>query len=397
MSDPQGINLIKSTFFEEEKTKEKLIDFIRNASKLSMGKEVKKFEELFAAKQQKKYAVFVSSGSAANLVLIQSVLNLGQLKPGDRVGVSALTWATNVMPLIQLGLEPVILDCEMETLNVSVEKIKEIHTNEPLDGLFLTNVLGFADHIDVIKGFCSDQGILFLEDNCESLGSSVKGTLLGNFGKASTFSFFVGHHLSTIEGGMICTDDEELYSMLLGVRAHGWDRNLSADKKKELRDEHDIDDFYSRYTFYDLAYNARGTDIQGFIGTTQIGYWDKIVSKREENFNHIFAVVNKNDDFYPLNVEHMDIVSNFAFPIIARTKKIFLKYKKRFEEENIEIRPIIAGNIARQPFFKKYFEDKMDTIKAPNSETIHTQGFYFGNNPELTQAEIEKVVSLLKN
>ncbi|MCK4554481.1 DegT/DnrJ/EryC1/StrS aminotransferase family protein, partial [Candidatus Parcubacteria bacterium] len=177
------IKLIKSTFYKEEETKKKLAEFILKTDILSMSAECKKFEESFAKKQGRKFAVFVNSGSSANLVLIQALLNLGKLKKGDKVGVSALTWATNIMPLIQLGLEPVAIDCEISTLNISPAVLKDYA--DDLKGLFLTNVLGFCDNIQEIKNICSKNNILFIEDNCESLGSKVSSELLGNFGLAS--------------------------------------------------------------------------------------------------------------------------------------------------------------------------------------------------------------------
>jgi CDP-6-deoxy-D-xylo-4-hexulose-3-dehydrase len=247
------IKLVKSSFYNETKTKKALAKFILETDRLSMGEQCLEFERAFAVKQQRDFALFVSSGSAANLVLVQALINLGRLKIGDKVGFSALTWPTNVMPLIQLGLIPVPLDCDPKTLNVSPTILKK--KAKDLQGLFITNVLGFADKIDEIKEICDKNGIIFFEDNCESLGSKVGKTLLGNFGVASTFSFFVGHHMSTIEGGMICTDDAELYQAMTMARAHGWDRNLNPPQQTELREEHDIDDFYARYTFYDLAYN----------------------------------------------------------------------------------------------------------------------------------------------
>ena len=241
------IKLIKSTFFNEQETKKKLYDFILNAEMLSMAQECKKFEEKFAKKQGRKFAVFVNSGSSANLILLQSLMNLGKFKKGDKIGVSALTWGTNVMPIIQMGLIPIAIDCEIESLNVSSRTLNE-RINE-LNGLFLTNALGFSHNISKIKDICSKKNIIFIEDNCEALGSRVSGTLLGNFGVASTFSFFVGHHISTIEGGMICTDDEKLYFSLIMARAHGWDRNLPIKKQQELRNKYNIDEFYSKYAF----------------------------------------------------------------------------------------------------------------------------------------------------
>lgn len=385
------IKLIKSSFYKEQRTKKKLADFVLSAKVFSMGAHCAEFEKRFAAKQERKYAVYVNSGSSANLILIQSLLNLGRLKKGDRVGFSALTWATNIMPLIQLGLIPVAIDCEIETLNISPRKLKE-KINE-IDALFITNVLGFSDDLAGIARLCAKHNIKLYEDNCESLGSRMGGRLLGNFGEASTFSFFVGHHLSTMEGGMVCTDDEALHDMLVMVRAHGWDRNLSPEARDSQRARHALDDFFSKYTFFDLSYNVRPTEIQGFLGTTQIGFWDEIVQKRQENFRAFDKAARKNNGFFELKTSHMDIVSNFAMPIICRSKELFDKYRARFEENGVEIRPIIAGDMTKQVFHKKYISSG-DECK--NASRIHVQGFYFGNNPELTDKEVGLLVSLLK-
>ncbi|MFH1048220.1 MAG: aminotransferase class V-fold PLP-dependent enzyme [Patescibacteria group bacterium] len=385
------IKLIKSSFYNEKKTKKALANFILNADILSMNKQCEEFEKKFAKKQNRKLAVFVSSGSSANLILIQSLLNLGKLKRGDKIGFSSLTWATNVMPLLQLGLVPIALDCSLETLNVSPKELEK--KIKSLKGLFLTNVLGFCDDINKIKDICRRNNIVFIEDNCESLGSMVGKKLLGNFGIASTFSFFVGHHLSTIEGGMICTDDKELYNMLVMARAHGWDRNLLLGDQKKIRKKYNVDDFYAKYTFYDLAYNARPMEITGFLGNAQINYWDEIVLKRENNFNLFQRKIKQNNDFMPLGFGHMSLVSNFAMPLICKSKDLYKKYKEKFERSGVEIRPIIAGNIEKQPFYKKYIQEKSE---CKNSDFAHKNGFYFPNNPELVKKETDLICNLLK-
>jgi CDP-4-dehydro-6-deoxyglucose reductase, E1 len=385
------INLIKSSFYNETETKNALAGFIVRSKIFSMNKQCAEFERQFAKKQKRKYAVFVSSGSSANLILIQSLLNLGLLKKGDAVGVSVLTWSTNVMPLIQLGLNPVAIDCSLNTLNTSPEELNKYVGK--IKGLFLTNVLGFCDNISEIKKICRQNKIIFIEDNCESLGSQAGGKLLGNFGIASTFSFFVGHHLSSIEGGMVCTDDEKLRDALVMARAHGWDRNLSVDKQKRLRRQNKIDDFHAKYAFYDLAYNTRPNEISGFIGNRTIKYWKSIINKRFDNYKKFQQAIEANTDFMPLKITCMDIISNFAMPVICKNIKIFKKYHDKFSKANVEIRPVIAGNITKQPFYKKYVNIKR---KYPNADIVHANGFYFGNNPEMTDKEIKLLCNLLK-
>jgi CDP-4-dehydro-6-deoxyglucose reductase, E1 len=387
------IKLIKNTFYKEIDTKIKLTEFIMNSSKLSMGDQCVDFENSFSKFHKFKHGVLVNSGSSANLLLIQALLILGKLKKGDKIGVSALTWSTNVMPLIQLGLIPVPIDVNKNTLNVDLENLKSSHEQDTLKGFFITNLLGFCSNLSDIVKYCESEKILLFEDNCESLGSKHSGKLLGTFGIASTSSFFVGHHLSTIEGGMVITDDEDLNDALLIARAHGWSRNLENSKQDKLKNQNKIDDFYDKYTFYDLGFNLRPTELTGLIGNIQIQYLDEMISKREENFLKFNNVAKSNSKFIELNTESLNLVSNFAFPLIFNNTKDYLNYRKRFIENGVEIRPIVSGNIIKQPFFKKY-SSKSYSLK--NATFIHENGFYFPNNPDLNDEEIKILIDLLK-
>lgn len=389
------LKLIKSTFFNEKITKSLLLKFIAKAKILSFGPECIKFEEKFSKYQGRKFSIFVNSGSSANLAIIQSLLNLGRLKKGDLVGFSALTWSTNTMPIIELGLNAVPVDVELDTLNVSSSKLLQALEQYPLKALFITNLLGFCDDLEKIKDICKKKGIILLEDNCEALGSQYKGKLLGNFGLASTFSFYVGHHMSTIEGGAICTDDEELATMLKLVRAHGWDRNLSLSKQKSIRNKYHVNStFYSRYTFYDLGYNFRPTEINGFIGNIQIKYLNTILKKRNVNFVKLAKKIYKKiDSYFPVKYDHMDFHSNFAVPVICASTRIRDELVKKCEGK-IEIRPVVGGDMTQQPFFHKYMKKYTHMGNQSNAELIHKQGLYFGNNPELTQKEINTIVKI---
>lgn len=378
------IPLIKSTFYKEKETKRKLVSFITGAKQLSFGKQCELFENRFGTWQGRSYCTFVNSGSSANLALIQSLLNLGRISKGDKVGFSACTWSTNVMPLIQLGLVPVPIDIELDTLNISSGTVADTLKHHKLKALFVTNLLGLCDDIDAIAKLCAKNRIFLIEDNCESLGSVYKGKKLGNWGLASTFSFYVGHHLSTIEGGAVLTDDEELATMLQIVRAHGWDRNLSLHEQERYRNTYKVNSlFYSRYTFYDTGYNLRPTEINGYLGVTQMKYADEIVRKRQKNFLDIAPALYANNNFLPLRYSHMDVISSFSFPVICTSQDL----RETIVEKCygvVEIRPVVGGNIVQQPFFKKY-NSLAGTY--PNAETVHTRGLYFGNNPELTKAE----------
>ena len=383
------IKLMNNTFINESKTKKNLIKFIRNAKKLSMDKKTSSFEKKFSNVINHKYSTFVNSGSSANLVLIQALKNLRYLKNKDKVGISSVTWSTNVMPVIQHNLVPVPIDINLNTLNCSPENLLSVIKKENLKAFFLTNVLGFSDNIIEIRKICTKNKIILLEDNCESLGSEYKNKKLGTYGLASTHSFYVGHHISSIEGGIISTSSSQLDRMIKIVRAHGWTRNLSFKNQQMYSQKYNVKNFYNIYTFYDLAYNVRPTEINAFLALDQIRYLKKVILKRQNNFLKIYSVYKKNSDFIMLNIKNMNLISNFAFPIICKNKKIFKKYVNKFKKLNVEIRPIIAGNITKQPFFKKYVKAK---YILPNAEMAHNNAFYCPNNYEMTKENIKRII-----
>lgn len=386
------IKLIKSTFYNESETKRLLSAFIKKSQILSFGPECQRFESKFAQWQVRQHCILLNSGSSANLAIVQALLNLGRLKKGDKVGFSAITWSTNVMPLIQLGLKPIPIDVELDTLNVSARTLDSCMKKHTLKMVFLTNLLGFCDNIDKVQTLCKKNKVILIEDNCESMGTVYKGKKLGNYSLASTFSFYVGHHMSTIEGGAVCTDDEELETMVRLVRAHGWDRNLSFTKQDAIRSKFKVNStFYSRYTFYDLGYNLRPTEITGFIGLQQLKYINQVVKIREKNYHEFASTIYKDTEhYYAVRTDHIDLVSNFAFPVICKSQKIRDALVQKCNGK-IEIRPIVGGNMMMQPFFQKYFPKKQSS--CPNAQLIHEQGLYFGNNPDLTKAEKRAIIS----
>jgi CDP-6-deoxy-D-xylo-4-hexulose-3-dehydrase len=198
--------------------------------------------------------------------------------------------------------------------------------------------------------------------------------------------------MSTIEGGAICTDDNELADMLSLVRAHGWDRNLDFAKQDQIRKKFKVNStFYSRYTFYDLGFNLRPTEINGFIGNLELKHIDKIVKKRNKNFIKVASVIYTNDKYYPLKFDHIDFVSNFAIPIVCRSEEIRDALVEACEGK-IEIRPIVGGDLTMQPFFRKYIKG---FEKNTNAKLAHRQGLYLGNNPELSPKDIKTIIDIL--
>lgn len=389
------IPLMKNAFLEEEDTRKKLAEFILTAPRLSMDSKCREFEEKFALQQGRRHGILFNSGGSANLALIQALKNLGMLSNGDNVGFSALTWSTNTMPIIQLGMRPIAIDCSPKTLNVMADNLRERLEQTELAAFFATNVLGFAGDMDEIRMLCESKGILLIEDNCESLGTELCESKTGNFGIASTFSFFVAHHMSTIEGGMVCTDDDELAQMLRIVRANGWDRNLSEGEQQNLRRKFKVgSEFLAKYSFYDLGFNLRPTEITGFIGLTQLPYLPETVAARIHNFERLESASITNCEFETLDHSHIDKLSSFAFPVVCKTPELRERYLEKFQAAGVEIRPLIAGNMQRQPFYSKY---ALEVFDLPGADFLHDRGFYFGNYPELSDEDILVLQECLSN
>jgi CDP-6-deoxy-D-xylo-4-hexulose-3-dehydrase len=359
-----------------------------------MDIECLKFERKFAAYQGREEAVLFNSGGSANLAMLQALKNLGRLSTGDRVGFSALTWSTNTMPIIQMGMIPVAIDCDVRTMNVMSSTLEQRLAQTDLQALFLTNALGFTGDIDRVKTLCAERGILLIEDNCESLGTALAGGKAGNFGVASTFSFFVAHHMSTIEGGMACTDDEELAEMFRIVRANGWDRNLTPDQQQVWRTRHGVQsEFDAKYAFYDLGFNMRPTEITGFLGQYQMQFLESNIRQREQNFLRVESAIVTNGDLIALDHGHIDTLSTFAIPVVCRTPELRAHYLQRFIDAGIESRPMIAGNIQLQPFYRKYVKQMYD---LPGADFLDHNGFYCGNYPELTDADLDTITGCLR-
>lgn len=387
------IPLMKNAFLRERETREALAEFILAAPRLSMDTKCREFEIEFAALQGRRDAVLFNSGGSANLAMLQALKNLGRLADGDAVGFSAVTWSTNVMPIIQLGMAPVAVDCSPETLNVMSEDVERRLKDIPLKALFITNALGFTGDLAAIRDICLANKIILIEDNCESFGTELPEGRAGNFGVCSSFSFFVAHHMSTIEGGMACSDDAELVEMLRIVRANGWDRNLRPDQQVAWRRRHGVTDLQAKYTFYDLGYNLRPTEITGFIGLQQLKAVARTFQERESNYIRLERTASGNSDLRRLRRDHIRLLSNFAFPLVCQTPDLRDKYIERFTDAGVEIRPLIAGNMQRQPFYRRYVARHFD---LPGSDVIHDCGLYCTNSPDLTEEDLGVLEACLK-
>jgi len=381
-------NLAESSWGQEEiETLHKIID----GGRFTMGESVKRFEEDFARKFGVKHALMTSSGSTANLVGIASLFFKKDrpLQRGDEVIVPSISWATTFYPLQQYGLKLKFLDVELETLNMDVSQLEKALT--PKTSMVVgVSILGNPCALDVIRDFCHKNGLIFFEDNCESMGAELNGKPCGTFGDIGTFSSFFSHHISTMEGGILVTNDEELYHIAKSIRAHGWSRDLPSDTKVFDKGE---DDFFEAYRFILPGYNARPLEMSGAIGIEQLKKLDQMIDVRRKNaalFTRLFG----SDERFIIQQENGKS-SWFAFTLILHPDlKISRDHiNQGLRNANIEFRIITGGNFLRHDVIKYFDYDCVGDIK--NANIAHDRGFFVGNFPRDITKEIEYLHGVL--
>jgi len=377
------IKLVKDTISKEDIAH--LIKWLETGPRLTKGRETIKFEERWSQWLGVKHSVYVNSGSSANLAVVYALKASRRLK-NNKIVVPAISWSTTVAPVMQFGLQPILCDASKDNLGLDIDHLKEICRNEKPAAIILVHVLGFPCHLKEIIDICKENDIILIEDTCESVGSTYNNKKVGTFGLASSFSFYYGHHLSTIEGGMICTNDTEFYNILKSLRCHGWDRDLDDKIQKKLRYENNIDDFRALYSFYYPGFNLRSTDLQAFIGQRQLLRLDEMVKQRRANF--LLFEKKIQNEFWKVKIEDNMTVSNFAYPIITPKIKILVE---ALNKNQIETRPLICGSIGEQPFWKRAYGE----TKLPVASLIHKQGLYVPNNHELTLEEINFICEVV--
>jgi len=358
-----------------------LIEWLKGGHQLTKANLTVELEKEFASYIGTKYSVFVNSGSSANLLAV----NVAKIYWGAKnIAVPVVSWATDYAPVVQLGLNPVLVDCNMEDLSIDINKFEKLCIDGKIDTLILVSVLGMIPSMSRIRDICYEFNINLIEDCCESLGSEYCGKKLGSFGEISTFSSYFAHHITTIEGGFICTDSKEIYDILLATRSHGWARELSRDSKLLT----DIEDPITPFTFLIPGFNVRNNEIGAFLGLSQLKRFSSgnDVEHREEIYN-IYREQIRNNMLLLRHTSEDSKVSNFAFPVVFKNTSTqeairFLKTKQ------IECRPIIAGSLELQPMF-----NRKGDIVCKNAEKVHNCGIYLPNNSNITRYDVNYISS----
>jgi len=371
-----------------------VINFLKNNKKriFTQSKKVAEFEKKWSKWLGVKYSIFVNSGSSANLL---SMLALKILKGEGEVIVPTLTWVSDIASVIQNGFKPVFVDINPKNLCMDEEQIYQ-KINKKTKAVFLTHIQGFNGLSTKLLKTLKEKKIDLIEDVCESHGAEFKGKKLGSFGKMSNFSFYYAHHLSTIEGGMVCTNDKNIYELVRMLRSHGMARE-SGNKIYEKKIIKKFPKLSPKFIFLYPSYNLRNNEISATFGLSQLGNLKKNNILRNNNFKFF---IKKIDSRYYVNDFDLKGCSNYAFPLILKKKSFSNrdKLEKAMKKNNIEFRRGNAGggNQLRQPYLKKYIKD-INLKDFKNVDHIHFFGYYIGNYPSLTKTKIKIICQILNN
>ncbi|KIM09168.1 MAG: pyridoxamine 5-phosphate oxidase [Sulfurovum sp. PC08-66] len=381
--------LATSTWDEKEL---QAIQSVINRDMYTMGESVAQFEKDFCKYVGSKYAVMVSSGSTANLIGTAALFYTKnpKLQRGDEVIVPAVSWSTTYYPLHQYGLKLKFVDIDLETLNYDLNALKSA-ISDKTKMIMVVNLLGNPNDFNAIHAMTKGKDITIFEDNCESMGAEYKGKQAGTFGIMGTFSTFFSHHMATMEGGFVVTDDEELYHVLLSLRAHGWTRNLPKENKVCTKSD---DWFTESFRFVLPGYNVRPVEMSGAIGIEQLKKLPSFLQARRENAKLFVEHFKNHPDF----IIQKDISNSswFGFSLIIKpTSKLKREdVVKKLMDANIDCRPIVTGNFVKNDVMK-YFDYSIHG-ELKNADYLHSHGLFVGNHQIGLKEEITYLAEVLR-
>jgi len=369
-----------------------LVEWLKEYPRLTKGALTIEFEALWAQYIGTKYSVFVNSGSSANLLMVYAALQAGKLK-NKKVVVPAVGWVTTIAPVMQLGLIPIMIDADPTTFGIDLDALEKVCIEHNPAIVIFVQVLGIPHRLKIIE-LQEKYGFVLLEDACAALGAEYSGgRKVGTVGDMASFSFYMGHQLSTIEGGMINTNDEELYHLLLMLRSHGWGKDLSTSVYDNLMTSYNIDDFHQPFTFFVPGFNVRSTDLQAFLGTEQMKKAEWVAQRRY--MNHIRYAKNL------LGVNGLrfqtwgmgDKPASISFGVLASDIEHRKRIVKALDDNGVETRLFSAGNLGLHPFWKSQYGEFHGAV----ADCIHDCGLFLPNYPELTLEDVDSISNIVKS
>ncbi|MBI3551250.1 MAG: DegT/DnrJ/EryC1/StrS family aminotransferase [Elusimicrobia bacterium] len=367
---------------------DKLAAWLKTYPRLTKGSLTVDFEKGWSKWLGVRHSVFCNSGSSANLLMYYALLLSGRLK-NKKVIVPSVGWVTSISPAIQFGLTPIMCEADSETYGLDLKHLEKLLKKHKPGAVMMVQVLGVPHKMDEMLALQKKYGFFLMEDACAAIGAYYKGRKVGTFGGMASFSFYFGHQFSTIEGGMVSTDDDKLHHLLVMLRAHGWSKDLDRASHQALVMKHKIDDFHSPFVFYLPGFNVRSTDLNAFIGLGQLEKLDSIIDARERNHRHF-----KERLAGKVRMQRSrggTRICSIHFGALAADREQRHRIVKALEDNGIETRIFSAGNLGLHPFWT----ERYGKASFPMADRIHHTGFFLPNHPSLSLEDVDFICDVV--
>jgi CDP-6-deoxy-D-xylo-4-hexulose-3-dehydrase len=363
---------------------DRLIEWLRTYPRLTKGPITLDFESRWSTWLVRSHSIFCNSGSSANLLMYYALLASGRLH-NKKVIVPSVGWVTSIAPAIQFGFEPIMCEADPETFGLDLNHLEALLKRHQAQTVMLVQVLGVPHKMREILALKDRYGFILMEDACAAIGASYEGRKIGSFGDLASFSFYFGHQMSTVEGGMVSTDDKAFADLLLMLRSHGWSKDLDSQTHRALVTRHVIDDFHSPFVFYEPGFNLRSTDLNAFIGIGQLEKLDWMTEQRR--LNHARYLERLGTSFYVQRPPAGSQVASISVGLIADSREQRRRIVQNLARHGIETRIFSAGNLGLHPFWTSRY----GKTSFPVADRIHHCGFFIPNHAGLTEDDVATI------
>jgi len=360
---------------------DRLIDWLKTYPRLTKGALTLDFERQWAEWLGRPYAVHCNSGSSANLLMYYALLRSGKLR-NTQVVVPSVGWVTSIAPAMQFGFTPLMCEADPDTFGLDLNHLEDLLKRHQAQTVLLVQVLGVPHRMRELQTLKDRYGFYLLEDACAAIGAEYEGKKVGTFGDMASFSFYFGHQMSTIEGGMVSCSDRQFADLLLMLRSHGWSKDVPSARHQELVDEYQIDDFHSPFVFYEPGFNLRSTDLNAFLGIEQLRKLDWMTGRRQANHNRYLEQLGKR--FYTQRPPQHSKVASISFGLLADSSDQRKRIVRALVAEGVETRIFSAGNLGLHPFWM----NRYGKASFPVADRVHHCGFFLPNHAAMTDQDV---------
>ncbi len=365
-----------------------LIDWLRTYPRLTKGTVTVEFERQWSRWLGRGKSVHCNSGSSANLLMYYALLLSGRLR-NKKVIVPSVGWVTSIAPAIQFGFEPIMCEADPDTFGLDLNHLEELLRRHDAQTVLLVQVLGVPHKMNEMMALKKRYGFFLLEDACAAIGATYCGRNVGTFGDMASFSFYFGHQMSTIEGGMVSTDDDQLHDLLLMLRSHGWSKDLPTESHRRLVEQYEVDDFHSPFVFYEPGFNLRSTDLNAFIGLRQVEKLDRMTRQRQAHHQQYVRALG--DRFVIQRPPAGSTASSISFGLLAANSAQRHRIVQALVGQGIETRIFSAGNLGLHPFWI----NRYGAASFPVADRIHHCGFFLPNHASLDESDVAHIARVV--